>query len=98
VHEEFVLGEGEAQRCFDLRISPLYDRGGRLTGRLVVLRDITKREQAEEALRRAEAETRRHLKEQIALREAGTIIASTLDLAEVLARIAEQMGLVLCQV
>ena len=47
-HEEIVLGEGEAQRCFDLRISPLYDRRGRLTGRLVVLRDITERKRAEE--------------------------------------------------
>jgi PAS domain S-box-containing protein len=54
--------------------------------------DITERKRAEETLRRAEAETRRHLKEQIALREAGTIITSTLDLAGVLAHIAEQMG------
>ncbi len=54
--------------------------------------DITERKRAEETLRRAEAETRRHLKEQIALREAGAIITSTLDLAGVLAHIAEQMG------
>jgi PAS domain S-box-containing protein len=51
---EIALGEGEARRTFDLRISPLYDRRGRPTGRLVVLRDITERQRAEEALRESE--------------------------------------------
>lgn len=36
---------------YDLRISPLTDRHERLAGRLVVLRDITARKQAEEKLR-----------------------------------------------
>jgi PAS domain S-box-containing protein len=40
-----------AQRHYDLRISPLTDRHERLAGRLVVLRDITARKQAEEKLR-----------------------------------------------
>ncbi len=35
----------------DLRISPLYDRRKRLTGRLIVLRDITARRQAEQVLK-----------------------------------------------
>ena len=35
---------------FDLRVSPLYDRRKQLTGRLLVLRDITARKQAEAAL------------------------------------------------
>ena len=34
----------------DLRISPLYDRRGRLTGRLIVLHDVTARRQAEQVL------------------------------------------------
>ena len=48
-HAEIVLDEDEeeAQRTYDLRISPLRDRRGRLTGRLVVLRDITERKRAE---------------------------------------------------
>ncbi len=47
---EIVSGTGQARRYFDMRISPLYDRRQRLTGRLIVLRDITERKQAEEAL------------------------------------------------
>ncbi len=50
-HDEIVLGEEHAQRHFDLRILPLYGWRNRLTGRLVVLRDITERKNAEQALR-----------------------------------------------
>jgi PAS domain S-box-containing protein len=39
-HAEITIGK-ERQRCFDLRISPLRDWRGRLTGRLIVFRDIT---------------------------------------------------------
>src|SRR5215213_6150024 len=39
---------------YDLRISPLYDRHARLTGRLIVLRDISERKQIEAALVQAE--------------------------------------------
>lgn len=51
---EIVLEAGEARRYFDLRISPLYERRGRLSGRVIVLRDVTERRQAEEALRQSE--------------------------------------------
>ena len=47
-HVEMAIGEGQAQRYFDPRISPLYDLRGRLTGRLVTLRDITEHKRAEE--------------------------------------------------
>ncbi|MFP4437753.1 MAG: histidine kinase N-terminal 7TM domain-containing protein [Chloroflexaceae bacterium] len=38
----------DGRHNFDLRISPLHDRAGRLTGRLIVLRDITELNQAKE--------------------------------------------------
>jgi PAS domain S-box-containing protein len=85
-------GQEQEQRHFELRILPLSNRRGALTGRLIVLRDITEQKRAEEALRNAEAATRQRLKEQTALRAAGSIISSTLDLPTVLGRIAEQMG------
>ncbi|MDI7259691.1 MAG: histidine kinase N-terminal 7TM domain-containing protein [Thermodesulfobacteriota bacterium] len=50
---EITLGEGETKRYFDLKISPLYDKGHRLRGRLVALHDITERKQAEEFLKNA---------------------------------------------
>jgi PAS domain S-box-containing protein len=53
---EILLGEGTAPRHFDLIISPLYDRQGALTGRSIVLRDITERKQTEEMLRLRTAE------------------------------------------
>jgi PAS domain S-box-containing protein len=49
---EIVLGEGGAQRIFDLRSSFLRDYRERITGRLVILRDITERKRTEKALQR----------------------------------------------
>ncbi len=51
--DEVVFGMGRLQRYFDMRISGLYNRGGKLTGRVVVLRDVTERKQAEETIRQA---------------------------------------------
>jgi signal transduction histidine kinase/PAS domain-containing protein len=45
------LGEGEAQRIYDLRIQPLVDREQRMQGRLMILYDVTERERAREAIR-----------------------------------------------
>jgi PAS domain S-box-containing protein len=50
-HDELTTEDGPAPRAFDLRISPLYDRHGRLTGRIIVFRDITERKDAAAALR-----------------------------------------------
>jgi PAS domain S-box-containing protein len=49
---EFFLGRDSSLRYFDLRITPLYDQQKHLTGRLLVVRDITKRREAEATLRR----------------------------------------------
>ncbi len=51
VGDLFSEDEG-VPRFFDLRIRSLFDQRNRLSGRLVVLRDITREKQAEEALRR----------------------------------------------
>jgi len=49
-HSEISVGQGEAKRVFDMQISPLYDRRSHLTGRIVVLRDITSYRRAERRL------------------------------------------------
>ncbi len=72
-HAEIVLGESDAQCTYGLRISPLCDRRGRLTGRLVVLCDITERRRAEEALKRRATQL-------ATLGEVGRQIASLLEL------------------
>jgi PAS domain S-box-containing protein len=53
---EISRGEGEALRYFGLRISPLYRRNGHhaVTGRLIVLHDLTERIQAEKELKESE--------------------------------------------
>ncbi len=50
---EISVERGEARRYYDLRVSPLKSSRGQLTGRLMVLHDITARREMEEALRRA---------------------------------------------
>lgn len=56
VHKEIVMDAGEDEQYFDLRVSPLYQRNGRLTitGRLVILSDITRRKQIERSLRESQ--------------------------------------------
>src|SRR5262245_19448975 len=51
-HDELTLETATGRQSFDLRISPLYDRHSRLTGRIIVFRDISDRKQAAEELRR----------------------------------------------
>lgn len=50
---ELTFGVDETARTFDLRISPIHNRRGIVSGRLVVLRDITQRKQVEKKLAEA---------------------------------------------
>ncbi len=61
-HEVIVERDGEPY-YYDLMISPLKDRQGHLTGRLIVMRDVTQIKQAEEFLRRSNVELTAHVEE-----------------------------------
>ena len=49
-HTFITLDQGETRRVFDLRVTRLNDRRGELSGYVILLRDITARKRAEEAL------------------------------------------------
>lgn len=87
-----TAGEGEPQRHHKVLFSPINDQYGQPAGRMIVLRDVTQQVRAEEALRRAEAETRKNLTEQTLLREAAVLVSYTSDLPTVLHQIAKKMG------
>ncbi len=80
---EIALGEGELQRNLEARLSPLMDRRGRLTGRLLILRDVTRRTRAEQSLRKRNREL-------TLLNSAIQTLTSTLDLDQVLTAILEE--------
>ena len=54
--DEIVIGEGESQRWYELRMSPLVDNRDRLLARVVTVRNITEKKQTEALLN--ENETR----------------------------------------
>lgn len=60
IQTDITIDHDGTPRTYDLRISSLADRRGKANGRLIILRDITARKQAEVALRErtAELETR----------------------------------------
>ncbi len=57
--DEIVLGEGESQIWYELRMSPLLDSHDRLLGRVVTVRNITEKKRTEEALRLSEEKYRK---------------------------------------
>ncbi len=50
IQTDVAIDREGTQRHYDLRISPLTDRRGHLTGRLIVWRDITERKQTEKEI------------------------------------------------
>lgn len=61
--ETEVHASGKPENYFDLRIEPLTNEENKLTGRLIVFRDITRQKMAEKALRDAHDRLRLHLYE-----------------------------------
>ena len=57
--DEIVLGEGESQIWYEIRISPLFDSEDRLLGRVVTVRNVTEKKRIEEALRLSEEKYRK---------------------------------------
>jgi PAS domain S-box-containing protein len=53
-HHQFACGPEQARGYYDVQLSPILNNAGKLTGHVVVLRDITLHKQAEEALRKSE--------------------------------------------
>jgi diguanylate cyclase (GGDEF)-like protein/PAS domain S-box-containing protein len=60
---ELVAGEGDAERVYDFHLSGLCNRAGKLTARLLVLRDITGDKQTQAAFRRAQDELEARVEE-----------------------------------
>ena len=65
---EVMVEKGKTQRYYELRISPLRDRRSHLTGRLIILCDVTERKRAEEKLLTYQKELR-SLASQLSLAE-----------------------------
>jgi PAS domain S-box-containing protein len=51
IHEEVSLGKEPALRDYELTLSPVADRKGHSSGRLIVLHDITERKRVEDEVR-----------------------------------------------
>ena len=73
---EISLERSGVTRHYDLRISPLTNPQGRFSGRLIILREITQRKEAEFALRESEEKLRQitsTLREAVWLRDTRTL-------------------------
>jgi PAS domain S-box-containing protein len=95
VHEEITLpaaaGMGSVQSYFDLRVTPISDQRGRVTGRLVVLRDITQGRLAE-SLSDSEKRMRHRAAQLQTVAEVARAITSERNLSELLPLVTRLIG------
>jgi PAS domain S-box-containing protein len=84
---------GQGGGFFELRISPLYDRREALSGRLILLHDITARVQAEEELRRVNKEILLRNRDLTLLNRVITATTSRLEPTAVLETVCQELAL-----
>lgn len=85
---EITIDSAQGPASYDLRITPIIDRRGGPSGRLIVLRDITERKQAEKVLLRQNEYL-------VALHDTALGLVNRLDLATVLETIVERASQIL---
>ncbi len=84
-----VIGKDGTRREVEVSIYLRKDQAGKPIGFRGVVRDITEKKQAQEALQRSEEAARKLVQENATLAEVGRIISSTLNIEEVYGRFAE---------
>ncbi len=95
VHEEITLpaatDTGSGPNYFDLRVTPISDRRGQVTGRLIVLRDITQGRLAE-SLNDSEKRMRHRAAQLQTVAEVARAITSERNLTELLPLVTHLIG------
>jgi PAS domain S-box-containing protein len=86
-----IVRKDDTKRFVESSVSLLRDAKGKPIGFRGIVRDITDRKFAEEALRRSEEEAKRLAQENALMAEIGEIISSTLNIEEVYGRFAEEV-------
>ncbi|MCX6080360.1 MAG: PAS domain S-box protein [Chloroflexi bacterium] len=56
--ETVCIGQNNGRRCLEIHLSPIFDKGGTLSGCLLLMVDITQRKLAGDALRESESKLR----------------------------------------
>jgi PAS domain S-box-containing protein len=88
---EVALDKGAGNRYYDLRVFPLFDRQQHLSGRLIMLLDITERRQAESQRDFTLEALRRRNRALALLNQVGQELAATLDLRQISERLLQEV-------